>query len=155
MYLAEALKIAQNSNLDLVEIQPKANPPVTKVMNYGKFKFSLNKKRITVKKKQKDLRIKEVKFRPNTADNDYLIKIKTIKSFLQNGNKAKITVCFKGREIIHKKNGIDLINKICLDLSTCSKIEITPKLEGKNITTIIRPIKYIEQKDENNKIENQ
>lgn len=133
----------------MVEIQPKANPPVTKIMNYGKFKFYMNKKKTNAKKKQKDLKIKEIKFRPNTADNDYNIKIKNIKNFLQNGNKAKITVCFKGREILHKKNGNDLINKICLDLANYSKIEMEPKFEGKNITTMIRPIKNTDKKDEN------
>lgn len=154
MYLAEAIKIAQSLNLDLVEIQPKSIPPVTKIMNYGKFKFYLNKKKNIVKKKQKDLKIKEIKFRPSTADNDYAIKIKNIKNFLQHGNKAKITIYFKGREIIHKKNGTDLINKICADLTTCGKIEINPKLEGRNITTIIRPTKYTDKKEDNDKIEN-
>lgn len=137
-----------------MEIQPKSIPPVTKIMNYGKFKFYLNKKKTTVKKNQKDLKIKEIKFRPNTANNDYAIKIKNIKNFLHNGNKTKITICFKGREIIHKKNGTDLINKICTDLSTFGKIEIDPKLEGKNITTIIRPIKHAEKREEYDKIEN-
>ena len=109
----------------------------------------MNKKKTNAKKKQKDLKIKEIKFRPNTADNDYNIKIKNIKNFLQNGNKAKITVCFKGREILHKKNGNDLINKICLDLANYSKIEMEPKFEGKNITTMIRPIKNTDKKEEN------
>ena len=121
-------------------------------MNYGKFKFYMNKKRTLAKKKQKDLKIKEIKFRPNTADNDYHIKIKNIKNFLQNGNKAKITICFKGREILHKKNGNDLIAKICNDLTDYSKMEMQPKFEGKNITTIIRPIKNTEKRDDNDKI---
>lgn len=152
--LTEALQIAKNLNLDLVEIQPKAKPPVIKIMNYGKFKFSINKKNTIAKKKQKDLKIKEVKFRPNTADNDYHIKIKNIKNFLQNGNKTKITVSFKGREIIHKENGTELIKKICNDLADFCKIESEAKFEGKNIITIVRPIKNNEKREYNEKDKN-
>ena len=139
--LNDALKRASLLNLDLVEIQPKVDPPVVKIMNYGKYQFSVSKKRSLAKKKQKEFKIKEVKFRPNTGDNDYLIKLKSIKSFLDNGNKTKITICFKGREIIHKKNGLDLMQKICNDLENCSKIEAFPKFEGKNITAVIAPLK--------------
>jgi len=150
-----ALMEAKKLNLDLVEIQPKTVPPVVKIMNYGKFKFAVNKKKNIAKKKQRDLKIKEIKFRPNTGNNDYLIKIKNIKNFLHNGNKAKLTICFKGREIIHKKNGIILMNKICSDLNEFSKVESLPKFEGKNIISIIRPIKKIEKiikRDNNDKI---
>lgn len=146
----EAIKIAKEQNLDLVEIQPKANPPVTKIMNYGKFKFSINKKKVLAQKKQKDLKIKEIKFRPGTAENDYITKIKNITNFLKNGNKTKITISFKGREINYKNKGSELMNKICNDLSDISKIETPTKLEGKNITTIIRPIKKSEKKNEKN-----
>jgi len=139
--LEYALKRASSLNLDLVEIQPKLEPPVVKIMNYGKFQFSVNKKRSVAKKKQKEFKVKEVKFRPNTGSNDYLIKIKNIKNFLDNGNKTKITICFKGREIIHKKNGLDLMQKICNDLEDYSKIESLPKFEGKNITSVVSPLK--------------
>ena len=122
-----------------MEIQPKIEPPVVKIMNYGKFQFSLNKKKSLAKKKQKEIKIKEIKFRPNTGDNDYIIKINNIKNFLSNGNKTKITICFKGREIIHKKNGLNLMQKICDDLEDYSKIESLPKFEGKNIITVISP----------------
>lgn len=110
-------------------------------MNYGKFQFSANKKKSMAKKKQKEIKIKEVKFRPNTGNNDYLIKLKNIKNFLDNGNKTKVTICFKGREIIHKDNGLILMQKICSDLEECSKIESYPKFEGKNITAVIAPKK--------------
>lgn len=136
-----ALQKAYSLNLDLVEIQPKLEPPVVKIMNYGKFQFSVNKKKNIAKKKQKEFRVKEVKFRPNTGNNDYLIKIKNIKSFLENGNKTKITICFKGREILHKQNGLDLMQKICLDLEDFGKIESLPKFEGKSVITVISPIK--------------
>ena len=101
--LTDALERASLLNLDLVEIQPKLDPPVVKIMNYGKYQFSISKKKSLAKKKQKEFKLKEIKFRPNTGNNDYLIKLKNIKSFLNNGNKTKITICFKGREIIHKK----------------------------------------------------
>lgn len=110
-------------------------------MNYGKFQFSVNKKKSMAKKKQKEIKIKEVKFRPNTGNNDYLIKLKNIKNFLDNGNKTKVTICFKGREIIHKDNGLILMQKICSDLEDYSKIESYPKFEGKNITAVICPKK--------------
>ena len=136
-----ALKQASDLNLDLVEIQPKLNPPVAKIMNYGKFQFLINKKKSVAKKKQKEIKIKEVKFRPNTGDNDYQIKLRNIKQFLTNGNKTRVTILFKGREIIHKKNGLNLMQKICDDLEDCSKIESFPKFEGKNITAVISPVK--------------
>lgn len=139
--LNDALKRARDLKLDLVEIQPKSNPPVVKIMNYGKFQFLINKKKIIAKKKQKEIKIKEVKFRPHTGDNDYLIKLKSIKNFLDHGNKTKITVYFKGREIIYKKNGINLMNRICSDLEKYIKIESAPKLEGRNIFAVISPIK--------------
>lgn len=110
-------------------------------MNYGKFQFLVNKKKLLAKKKQKEFRIKEIKFRPTTGNNDYLIKIKNIKNFLNNGNKTKITICFKGREIVHKQTGLDLIQKICIDLESYGKTDFVPKIEGKNITTIISPFK--------------
>ncbi|HIH2763216.1 MAG TPA: translation initiation factor IF-3 [Candidatus Azoamicus sp.] len=135
--LEEGLKMAKELNLDLVEIQPKINPPVVKLMDYGKFKFEINKKKSNIKKKQKEIKIKEIKFRPNTGANDYLIKLKNIKKFLTEGNKVKITICFKGREIIHKKNGLELIKKICDELDDIGKIESIPKFEGKNIIAII------------------
>jgi len=135
--LEEGLKLAKELNLDLVEIQPKTTPPVVKLMDYGKFKFEINKKKSNIKKKQKEIKIKEIKFRPNTGTNDYMIKLKNIKKFLTEGNKVKITICFKGREIIHKKNGLDLIKKICDEIEDIGKIESVPKFEGKNIIAII------------------
>lgn len=137
--------MASKSELDLVEIQPKSNPPVCKIMNYGKFQFSINKKKSIAKKKQKETKIKELKFRINTGENDYLIKIKNLINFLKDGKKTKITIFFKGREIIYKKLGLDLINKICDDLKDFSKCEVAPKFEGKNITVVLNPYKKIEQ----------
>ncbi|CAB3976400.1 Translation initiation factor IF-3 [Candidatus Azoamicus ciliaticola] len=141
--LEEALKMAIAANLDLVEIQPKLVPPVAKIMNYGKFQFSINKRKSLAKKKQKEIKIKEVKFRPNTGNNDYLIKLKNIKNFLLNGNKIKIIVCFKGREIIHKNSGLELMKKICFDLQDFCKVDADPKFEGKNIITIISSLTKI------------
>lgn len=137
MHIDDALKKAKELNLDLVEIQPKSIPPVVKLMDYGKFRFAINKKKSNIKKKQKEIKIKEIKFRPNTGVNDYSIKLRNIKKFLEEGNKVKITICFKGREIIYKKNGLDLMKKICDEIELISKIESLPKFEGKNIIAII------------------
>jgi len=137
----EALIKARKVNLDLVEIQPKANPPVVKIMDYKKFMFLINKKNSAAKKKQKDLKTKEVKFRLNTGTNDYLTKIKNLKQFLINGNKVKITLFFKGREITYKKIGLTLINKICTDLSNFGKLESDIRFEGKNVIVIMYPKK--------------
>lgn len=112
-------------------------------MDYGKFQFSINKKKSLFKKKQKEIKIKEVKFRTNTGENDYLIKLKNLKSFLTNGNKVKITICFKGREIMYKKLGLMLINRVCEDLIDLGKVEFDPKFEGKNIIVVICPQKKI------------
>jgi len=144
----DALKRASNINLDLVEIQPKSNPPVVKIMDYKKFIFSLNKKLSFAKKKQKDLKIKEVKFRLNTGVNDYLTKIKNLRQFLISGNKVKITICFKGREVVYKKIGITLIDKICKDLDCFGKSESDMKFEGKNIIVIMYPKKITKLKEE-------
>lgn len=128
-------------NLDLVEIQPQSDPPVVKIINYEKLQFSINKKKLLEKKKKKEVKIKEVKFRPTTGLNDYLVKIKNIKNFLDNGNKTRITICFKGREITHKENGLKLMQKICNDLKDYSRIESDPKFEGKSITVVMCPKK--------------
>ena len=137
----EALNLAAKDELDLVEIQPKTNPPVCKIMNFGKFQFSENKKKSLAKKKQKEIKVKEMKFRINTGENDYLIKTKNLTNFLINGKKTKITVYFKGREIVYKHLGLNLINRICEDLSDFGKSETEPKFEGKNIIVVINPLK--------------
>ena len=136
----DALKIAQDADLDLVEVVPNAKPPVCKVMNYGKFKFEQNKKAQQAKKKQKQIQIKEVKLRPGTEENDYQVKLASLKRFLAEGDKAKITIRFRGRELAHKDIGMQQANRIESDLGELGEIEQTPKFEGRQMVMIIQPI---------------
>ena len=133
----DALKIAQDADLDLVEVVPNAKPPVCKVMNYGKFKFEQNKKAQQAKKKQKQIQIKEVKLRPGTEENDYQVKLASLKRFLAEGDKAKITIRFRGRELAHKDIGMQQANRIESDLGELGEIEQTPKFEGRQIVMVL------------------
>ena len=137
----DALKIAQDADLDLVEVVPNAKPPVCKVMNYGKFKFEQNKKAQQAKKKQKQIQIKEVKLRPGTEENDYQVKLASLKRFLAEGDKAKITIRFRGRELAHKDIGMQQANRIESDLGELGEIEQTTKFEGRQIVMLISPKK--------------
>ena len=128
----DALKIAQDADLDLVEVVPNAKPPVCKVMNYGKFKFEQNKKAQQAKKKQKQIQIKEVKLRPGTEENDYQVKLAIY---------IKITIRFRGRELAHKDIGMQQANRIESDLGELGEIEQTPKFEGRQIVMVIAPKK--------------
>ena len=133
----DALKIAQDADLDLVEVVPNAKPPVCKVMNYGKFRFEQNKKAQQAKKKQKQIQIKEVKLRPGTEENDYQVKLASLKRFLAEGDKAKITIRFRGRELAHKDIGMQQANRIESDLGELGEIEQTPKFEGRQIVMVL------------------
>ncbi|WMY97743.1 MAG: translation initiation factor IF-3 [Arsenophonus sp.] len=144
--LKKALNIAEEANLDLVEISPNAIPPVCKIMNYGKFLYQKNKIIKEQKKKQKIIQIKEIKFRPVTDKSDYQIKLKKVVEFLKNGNKIKITLRFRGREISHQKIGIDMLNRIKQDLSTISIVESFPtKIESRQMIMILIPKKNNEK----------
>jgi translation initiation factor IF-3 len=133
----DALQLAREAALDLVEIQPNSKPPVAKIMDYGKFLFQQKKK----KKKPKELKLKEVKFRPVTDIGDYEVKLRNLRGFLDEGNKVKITVWFKGREMSHQELGRDLLEKIKADLEALGKVEFFPKLEGKQLIMIMAPKK--------------
>jgi translation initiation factor IF-3 len=122
-----------------VEIQPNADPPVTRIMDYGKFLFQQSKQRAAAKKKQKVIKIKEVKFRPNTDKGDYEVKLRNLRGFLHEGNKVKVTVWFKGREMTHQEFGLQLLEKIKEEVQDCSKIEFFPKLEGKQLVMVLAP----------------
>ncbi len=137
----EALKIAEDADLDLVEVVPNAKPPVCKVMNYGKFKFEQSKKAQQAKKKQKQIQIKEVKFRPVTEENDYQVKLSNLKRFLSDGDKAKITIRFRGRELAHKDIGMEKAQRIESDLIEVGEIEQEPQFEGRQIVMVIAPKK--------------
>lgn len=137
----EAKQIAFDAELDLVEISPTADPPVCRVMDYGKYRFEQSKKQQAAKKKQKLIHIKEVKFRPGTDEGDYQIKLRNLIRFLNDGDKAKITVRFRGRELSHRELGMDLLKRIETDLQDYATVEQFPKLEGKQLSMTLSPKK--------------
>lgn len=139
--IAEALANARNAGLDLVEVSPNTTPPVCKVMDYGKYKFQLNKKLAAAKKKQKQVHIKEIKLRPVTEIGDYQIKVKKIISFLEEGDKVKVSVKFRGREISHQELGLELMKRMQQDVADYAVIESAPKFEGKQIVMMLGPKK--------------
>lgn len=127
--------------MDLVEISPNADPPVCKVMDYGKYQFEQNKKLQAAKKKQKQIQIKEIKFRPGTEEGDYQVKLRSLIKFLNEGDKTKITVRFKGRELTHRELGMDLLKRIETDLDELAGVEQFPKLEGRQMVMVMGPKK--------------
>lgn len=139
--IAEALQTAYDASMDLVEISPNADPPVCKVMDYGKYQFEQNKKLQAAKKKQKQIQIKEIKFRPGTEEGDYQVKLRSLIKFLNEGDKTKITVRFKGRELSHRELGMDLLKRIETDLEEIAAVEQFPKLEGRQMVMVMGPKK--------------
>ena len=137
--LNKALEIAESVGLDLVEVSPHAKPPVCKILDHGKFKFEAQKKAAKARKKQKVIDIKEVKFRPNIDTNDFNIKMKNVVRFLSSGDKVKITLRYRGREMAHRDLGIKILNKIREETKTNAKVELEPKLEGRQATMILAP----------------
>ena len=136
----EAISVAKQEGLDLIEISPNANPPVCKIIDVGKYKYDLQKKANKAKKKQKIINLKEIKLRPVTEIHDYNFKLKNAQKFLQKGDKVKFTVRFKGREMQHTHLGKELMNRIIKDTSIVGKIEVEPKFEGRQIIMIIQPL---------------
>jgi len=137
--LQEALLLAESSQLDLVEVSPSAVPPVCRIMDFGKFKYQQSKKLQEAKKKQVQVQLKEVKLRPKTDEHDLQFKIKHVRRFLEEGNKAKITVVFRGREITHMELGQAALDKFVEGLQDIALIEIRPKMEGRNMFIIVAP----------------
>ena len=137
----EALRMAEEVELDLVEIQPNADPPVCRIMDFGKFKFEMQKKAHAAKKKTKQVEIKELKFRPTTDDADYLIKVRNLKRFLSEGDKVKIVIRFKGREMAHTELGVAMVKKIEADILEEALIEQYPRLEGRQMVMMVAPKK--------------
>jgi translation initiation factor IF-3 len=137
--LAEALRLAGEMDVDLVEISPTANPPVCRLVDYGKFKYQEQKKAADAKAKQKVIEVKEVKFRPGTDDGDYNIKLRNIKRFLEEGDKVKITLRFRGREITHQELGMAMLDRMRTDLGDLIVVEQMPKLEGRQMIMMIAP----------------
>jgi len=139
--ITEALQTAYDADMDLVEISPNADPPVCKVMDFGKYQFEQNKKLQAAKKKQKQIQIKEIKFRPGTEEGDYQVKLRSLIKFLNEGDKTKITVRFKGRELSHRELGMDLLKRIETDLDEVAAVEQFPKLEGRQMVMVMGPKK--------------
>jgi len=136
----EAINIAKQKGLDLIEISPKANPPVCKIIDIGKYKYDLQKKANKAKKKQKTINLKEIKLRPVTEIHDYNFKIKNAQKFLSKGDKVKFTVLFKGREMQHTHLGHELMQRIINDTNDLGKVEVQPKFEGRQIIMIVQPL---------------
>jgi translation initiation factor IF-3 len=134
---AEALGLAQESGLDLVEISPNAEPPVARIMDYGKYKFEQAKKTQEAKKKQKQIQIKEVKFRPGTDEGDYNVKLRNLRRFIEAGDKAKVTIRFRGREMRHQELGGELLDRIEQDVSDIAVVEQRPKMEGRQMIMVL------------------
>jgi translation initiation factor IF-3 len=137
MSLTEAFAKAEEADIDLVEIAPNAEPPVCRLMDYGKFKYAESKKQHEVKLKQKQVSIKEVKFRPGTDDGDYAIKVRNIIRFIQDGDKAKITLRFRGREITHQEFGLALLRRVEADTKDVAVVEQFPKMEGRQMVMVL------------------
>ena len=135
-----ALAMAEEAGLDLVEISPNAKPPVCKIMDFGKFKYETQKKEAEARKKQKTIEIKEIKFRPNTDDHDYGVKMKNVYKFLENGDKVKVTLRFRGREMAHQELGRDLLERVAADTKEHGKVENFPKMEGRQMVMLIGPL---------------
>jgi translation initiation factor IF-3 len=133
----EGLRLAEEAGLDLVEISPAADPPVCKVMDYGKYKYEMQKKANEARKKQKIVEVKELKFRPMIGDHDYQVKIRSARSFLTDGDKVKVTMRFRGREMENKTLAYDLMNRIKRDLVDLSKVELEPKFEGRQMIMVL------------------
>ncbi|HET9447807.1 MAG TPA: translation initiation factor IF-3 [Steroidobacteraceae bacterium] len=137
----EALQMAQSAELDLVEVSPTADPPVCRIMDFGKFLFEQNKKAHAAKRKQKQIQIKEVKFRPGTEEGDYQVKLRNLIRFLQEGDKAKVTMRFRGREMAHQEVGRELLTRVQQDLAPYAQVEQNPLMEGRQMVMMFGPKK--------------
>lgn len=139
--LEEARRVAEEAGMDLVEISPQAEPPVCKVMDYGKFRFEEQKKRQASRKKQKQIQVKEIKFRPGTDIGDYNVKLRNLTRFLTEGDKVKVTLRFRGREMAHQELGRDLLKRVEADLAELGTVEQYPKMEGRQMVMVLAPKK--------------
>jgi translation initiation factor IF-3 len=139
--LAQAKQIAEEAELDLVEISPNAAPPVCRIMNYGKYRFEQSKKQQEAKKKQKQIQVKEVKFRPGTDEGDYQVKLRNLIRFLNDGDKAKVTLRFRGREMAHQELGLKLLQRVEEELTEYGVVEQRPRLEGRQMVMVVAPQK--------------
>lgn len=141
--IKQALQMAEESELDLVEVAPQAVPPVCRVMDYGKYLFEESKKRHAARKKQKQIQVKELKFRPTTEEADYQVKLRKLIEFLEEGDKAKVTLRFRGRELMHQELGMKLLKRVEADLAELSVVEQFPKMEGRMMIMVLAPKKAV------------
>jgi len=139
--IEEALHMAEEAGMDLVEVAPTAKPPVCRVMDFGKFKFEQSKKQHEARKKQKQIQVKEIKFRPGTDEGDYQVKLRNLIRFLKEGDKTKVTLRFRGREMAHQDLGMKLLQRVEADLSEYAAVEQYPKLEGRQMIMVLAPRK--------------
>lgn len=139
--LVEALRAAEDAEMDLVEIAAQAEPPVCRIMDYGKYQFQLQKKAAEAKKKQKQVQIKELKFRPGTEEGDYQVKLRNLRRFLEEGDRVKVIVWFRGREIAHKELGLKVLERVQADVEGLGVIDQMPKLEGRQLMMMVIPSK--------------
>ena len=139
MKTADAIAEADAQGLDLVEVSPNTDPPVCKLLDYGKFKYEAQKKKNEAKKKQKIIEVKEIKLRPNIDEHDYQVKMRNVQKFLDEGDKVKVTMRFRGREMAHQELGVNVLNRVRDDTEDVAKIEAFPKLEGRQMIMVIAP----------------
>lgn len=137
----EALERAEEAGMDLVELDANAKPPVCRIMDYGKFKFEQSKKAQAARKKQKQIQVKEVKFRPGTDEGDYKVKLRNLRRFLEDGDKAKVTLRFRGREMAHQDLGLKLLNRVEQDLEDIATVDQRPRMEGRLMVMMMSPRK--------------
>ncbi len=135
----EAMRMAENVGLDLVEISPDADPPVCKILDYGKFKYEAQKKKSEARKKQKTIDVKEIKMRPGIEEHDYQVKMRAMNRFLDSGDKVKVTLRFRGREMAHQELGAKVLERVRVDLNEQAKVEQFPKMEGRQMTMVLAP----------------
>jgi translation initiation factor IF-3 len=135
----EALEMAADAGLDLVEIAPNADPPVCKILDFGKFKYEEQKKKNEARKKQKIIEVKEIKFRPSIDDHDYDVKMRSMQKFIGEGDKVKVTMRFRGRELAHQELGMDVLMRVKGDLDAIAKVEQFPRMEGRQMTMVVSP----------------
>jgi len=135
----QAMQLAEEAGLDLVEISPNADPPVCKILDFGKYKYAAQKKRAEARKKQKVIEIKEIKMRPGIDDHDYDVKMRAARRFLEEGDKVKVTLRFRGREMVHQELGAKVLERVREDLDALAKVEQFPRLEGRQMVMVVAP----------------
>lgn len=139
VHIRDALRAAEEAGLDLVEVSPNAEPPVCKILDYGKYKYELQKKKNEARKKQKVIDVKEIKLRPNIDDNDYQVKLRNARRFIEEGDKVKVTMRFRGREMAHQELGMDVLVRVRDELEALAKVEQMPKVEGRQMIMVLAP----------------